>query len=71
VQFRITRPLPVQYELARRLKKAFGLEDAIVVKMHGSFEETLNAVGEAGAEHLCRILFPNCRVGNGLEYYSQ
>ena len=65
VQFRVTKPLPLQYDLARRMKKAFSLKDAIIVKTHRFPEETLDAVGQAGAEHLRRILFPNCRLGMG------
>lgn len=65
VQFRITKPLPLQYDLVRRLKKSFVLKDAIIVKTHRFPEETLDAVGQAGAEHLRGVLFPNCRLGMG------
>lgn len=65
VQFKITKPLPFQYDLARRLIESFRLKDAIIVKAHRYAEETLDAVGQAGAEHLRRILFPNCRLGMG------
>ena len=65
VRFKITKPLPFQYDLARRLMKSFELKDAIIVKAYRCSEETLNAVGRAGAEHLHRLLFPNCRLGMG------
>lgn len=65
VQFRITKPLPWQYDLERRLQKTFGLKDAIVVKTRNSLEDTLDAVGWAGAEHLKQVLRPGCRLGMG------
>ncbi|RME81499.1 MAG: hypothetical protein D6775_13440, partial [Caldilineae bacterium] len=63
--FRITRPLPLHYALERQLCRTFGLEDAVVVKSRRSLDETLEAVGQAGAEHLRRILFSGCRLGMG------
>lgn len=63
VQIRITRPLPLQYELEHSLQRAFGLQRAIVVRSARTLEETLNKIGWAGAEYLQEVLFPNCRLG--------
>lgn len=65
VQVKITKPLPLQYELEQRLQKIFGLKDAVVVKTHGSRDATLDAIGAAGAEHLKQSVFANCRLGVG------
>ena len=65
VQFRITKPLPIQYDLSRHLRNAFALKDALVVKTRRSLDETLDTVGQAGAEHLREVLFPGCRLGMG------
>lgn len=65
VQVRITKPLPIQYELEQRLQKTFGLKDAIVVKARDSLDATLDAIGQAGAEHLRQSVCSNCRVGVG------
>lgn len=65
VQFKITKPLPLQYDLERRLKVAFGLKEAVIVKSRSSLDDTLDAVGWAGAEHLRQVLFPGCRLGMG------
>ena len=65
VQIRITRPLPLQYRLERALRRTFGLKDAIVVRTRHTREDTLNALGQAGADYLQRIVFPGCRLGLG------
>ncbi len=65
VQFRITKPLPLQFDLARRIRKIYGLQDVIVVKTHRVPETTLEAVGQAAADHLRKSLFTNCRLGVG------
>ena len=38
VQVKITKRLPLQYELERSLKSTFGLKDVIVVKARGSLD---------------------------------
>jgi DNA-binding transcriptional regulator LsrR (DeoR family) len=63
VQIRISKPLPLQYELERSLQRHFGLRRAIVVRSARSLEETLDKVGWAGAEYLEEVLFPKCRLG--------
>ena len=65
LQIKITKPLPLQYELERRLQKTFGLESAVVVKTRATLDETMDAIGRAGAEHLKQVVFPNCRLGVG------
>lgn len=63
VQFHITRPRPLQHELARQLMRQFDLKQAIVVKGGEMAEETLERIGRAGARHLQEVVFPNCRIG--------
>ena len=63
VEVRMTKPLPVQYDLARRLQAAYGLKDAVIVKRYDSWDETLEAVGQTAAEHLNQVIFPGCRLG--------
>ncbi len=65
VQIKITRSLPLQYRLERELRQAFPLENAIVVRTRHTRDDTLNALGQAGAEYLQRIVFPGCRLGLG------
>lgn len=65
VQIRITRPLPVQYHLERELRRVFNLQDVIVVRTRRTREETLDALGQAGAEYLQHAIFPGCRLGLG------
>ncbi len=65
VQVKITKRLPLQYELERRLQSAFRLKDIIVVKARGSLDATRDAIGQAGAEHLRQSVFPHCRLGVG------
>jgi DNA-binding transcriptional regulator LsrR (DeoR family) len=65
VQVKITKRLPLQYELEQKLQATFGLKDIIVVKGRGSLDATRDAIGQAGAEHLRQSVFPNCRLGVG------
>jgi DNA-binding transcriptional regulator LsrR (DeoR family) len=65
VQVKITRPLPETYRLALDLKRAFGLKEAVVVKTASAAEETLELIGQAGAEHLKETLCRDCRLGFG------
>lgn len=63
VQIQITRPLPVQFRMARQLEEAFGLKRAIVVRSYPEHRVTLDALGGAGAQYLQSLLFPGCRLG--------
>ncbi len=65
VQIKITRPLPIQYHLERELRRVFPLERAIVLRTRRTHEETLDALGQAGAEYLQHVIFPGCRLGLG------
>jgi DNA-binding transcriptional regulator LsrR (DeoR family) len=65
VQVRITRPLPESYALAQELQETFALQKAILVKSGGSFDETLDAIAQAGAEHLREVMCHDCRLGFG------
>lgn len=65
VQVRITRPLPESYDLAQALEQAFALKKVILVKSAMTFEETLEAIAQAGAEHLRELLCRDCRLGFG------
>ena len=63
VQIRVTRPLPLQYELERQLKIKFDLENIIVVNTADAMDETLEAIGQAGALLLSKLIFTDCRLG--------
>lgn len=63
VEIRMTRPIPLQYDLARQLREIYHIKEVIVAKAYDSREETLNAVGQAGAEHLAQVLPPGHRLG--------
>jgi lsr operon transcriptional repressor len=65
VQVKVTKPRPVQYDLARRLTNAFGLKHALVVRTRGTLDETLDDIGAAGADHVLDIISPGCRLGVG------
>jgi DNA-binding transcriptional regulator LsrR (DeoR family) len=65
VKFQMTKPRPPQFELSQALVERFGLQHAIVVKDGGTPEETLEAVGQAGACHLREAITPGCRLGVG------
>ncbi len=65
VQVRITRPLPESYALAQELEETFALQKAILVKSGVTFEETLEAIAQAGAEHLREVMCHDCRLGFG------
>jgi DNA-binding transcriptional regulator LsrR (DeoR family) len=65
VQFHITRPRPLQHELARQLMRQFDLKQAIVVKSGKTGDETGERIGRAGARHLQDVVFPHCRIGVG------
>ncbi len=65
VQIKITKPLPLQYDLERHLERRFGLRRAIVVRAQNSLDDTLDAIGRAASEHLKEVVFPKCRLGVG------
>ena len=63
MQVKITRPLPLESQVAWRLRERFGLKEAILVRTYESLSDTLDAVGAAGAAQLNKVLTPQCRVG--------
>jgi DNA-binding transcriptional regulator LsrR (DeoR family) len=63
VEFRITRPLPQEFELQQRLLAATSLKEAFIVQSRRSFEETLEAVGKAAADHLINTYAMTCELG--------
>jgi len=63
VQISVKRPLPAHYRLSLDLEREFGLKSAMVVPTMGSQDETLEAIGRAGAEFLSSYLKPKCRIG--------
>jgi DNA-binding transcriptional regulator LsrR (DeoR family) len=65
VEFRITRPLPQEFELQQRLLAATSLKEVLIVQSRRNFEETLEAVGKAAADHLYRQLRNELRIGMG------
>lgn len=65
VQIRITQALPEQVKLENELVNNFELQRAIVVKAAKSETETLNHIGQVGAEHLMETLAKSHRLGIG------
>lgn len=65
VQIKIRKPLPICFELERRLQESFDLQDACVVPTQTNVDDTLDEIGRAGADHLHSILRPNLRLGFG------
>ena len=65
VQFHVTRPLPESFRLAAELRRAFGLEDAVVVPGGAGLEASRDALGAAGAAYLLARLEPQGSVGLG------
>ncbi len=65
VQVRITRPLPLIYELEHDLQKKFALRCAIVVPTRNQVDETLDEIGIRAAEQIHRVLKPGYRLGVG------
>ncbi|MBN1265382.1 MAG: sugar-binding transcriptional regulator [Anaerolineales bacterium] len=63
IKFTITRPLPRDYETAREIEKRFGIKRAIVVPAHPDEEQTMDAIGKAGAQFLEHSLFNGCKLG--------
>ena len=63
VKVSLSQPLPVQYDLARQIRRTFGIAEVIVAKSYRSSEATLDAAGMAGANYLNQVLFPGCRLG--------
>ncbi|MBE9479163.1 MAG: hypothetical protein IMY80_04285 [Chloroflexi bacterium] len=65
VQFKITQPLPLHYDLSQQLIKTFDIQKVIIVKTLGSRDETLDAIGRAAAEHMKEVIYQDCRLGFG------
>lgn len=65
VEFRITRPLPAEFELQEKLCAVTGLKEAVIVQSRRTLDETLEAVGKAAADHLARHLRNGLRIGMG------
>ena len=63
VQITIKKPLPLNYKLALELEKKYRLRMVRVVPNMENSEETLEALGRAGAEFLGSIIRPDCRIG--------
>jgi DNA-binding transcriptional regulator LsrR (DeoR family) len=63
VQITIRRDIPDLMRLAMRLEQEYGLSAVRVAPSSAEPEDTLAAVGRAGAELLGRLMTPGCRVG--------
>ena len=63
VQISVNRPLPALVGLAIGLEKKYGLKSVRVVQTGAAQEETVAAIGRAGAEFLSSLLRPGCRIG--------
>jgi DNA-binding transcriptional regulator LsrR (DeoR family) len=65
VEFHITRPLPIEFELQQKLCGVTNLREAVIVQTRRTLEDTLDAVGMAAADHLSRHLRNGLRIGMG------
>lgn len=63
VEIRMTKPLPVQYQLSLQLQKRYNLKNIVIARTYDSPEDTLNAVGEAAAEYLASVVTAGSRLG--------
>ncbi len=63
VHVSIKRPLPSLYQLALSLERKYRLKAVRVVQTSASGEETMDAMGRAGAEFLTGFLRPGRRIG--------
>jgi len=65
VEIKVTRPLPLQYELSHQLEGLFNLHDALVVNTANDPETTLNEIGRASVEYLAQVITPQAILGFG------
>lgn len=65
VEIRILKPLPVIYDLARRIEAVFGVDEVVVAPSGPSPDDSLNAVGEAAARYLMQVVPGNSTIGFG------
>lgn len=65
VKITLTRPLPPDFELGRRLEAAFGLAEAVVVPNGADETRTSDSVGRAAAEHLIKLAAAGGVIGFG------
>jgi DNA-binding transcriptional regulator LsrR (DeoR family) len=65
VEISIREPLPITYELAGELERAFALKEAVVVRSSSTLEASLDAVGQASAEYLVSVVKAGCKLGFG------
>lgn len=65
VQFKITRPLPMQFDLERRLQSELRIPRAVVVRTLPTLDETREELGKRGADHVRGLLVRDCRLGVG------
>lgn len=65
VEIKVTRPLPLQYELSHQLETLFNLKDALIVNTAQDPETTLNEIGRASVEHLAQVMTPRATLGFG------
>jgi DNA-binding transcriptional regulator LsrR (DeoR family) len=63
VQIIVKRPLPELVGLALELEKKYGLKAVRVVQTGTTQEETIAAMGRAGAEFLSTMIRTGCRIG--------
>jgi DNA-binding transcriptional regulator LsrR (DeoR family) len=63
VEIRLTRSLPIHFEMERQLKSLFHLGLVKVVNTGSSYNETLENIGKAGSDILENLLFSGCRIG--------
>lgn len=65
VEIRITRPLPLDFEIGREMEERFHLHDVVVVKGMPSLAATLDEIGRAAVEYLEQVIRPGDVLGFG------
>ncbi len=65
VEIRITRPLPLDFEVSQQLEDRFRLRDVVVVKGMPSLAATHDEIGRTAVEYLGQIIQPGDILGFG------
>lgn len=65
VEIRITRPLPLDFEVSQQLEERFHLRDVVVVKGMPSLAATHDEIGRTAVEYLEQIIQPGDILGFG------
>lgn len=65
VEIKVSRPLPLQYQISRELESTFNLKEAVVVNTSADIDVTLNEIGRTSVEYLAELVRAHCTIGFG------